>query len=152
MYNNNSDVLKLEMKEKIDDIIKKTSVVIDRDQANALMKGERVSNKHIPDNIAYTLNSHFFKPVVIVEYTREAFCMNLNRIRITFDSDLKKQEHDLDFFSHDLNLHKTEEVKDIILEVKFNNFLPKYISNLLTFNNTDRLAISKYCFSRDIIY
>jgi len=157
MYNNDPNFIKLEIKQKEGSVIKKSSIKINQAVAEQIITDSSKMTSLLqdfttPDEVLYAVGQEFYKPVVIVEYDREAYCLDFNNVRVTFDKNVRKQEHNFDFFNPNLYLEKPDEIEPIVLEVKFNNFLPREINNLLTFNNTQRLAISKYCLSRNLIY
>ncbi|MBU0660606.1 polyphosphate polymerase domain-containing protein [Patescibacteria group bacterium] len=157
IYNGKSDVVKLEVKKKEGAIVRKISSTITVSLAQKIIDVGVVSlnnneKKMIAPEIMYILERNIHKPVVIVEYMREAFLFDINNVRITFDKEVRKKEYCRDFFEKNLQLEHITDIPFIILEVKFNTYLPTYISRLLTFNNNHRLAISKYCASREFIY
>ena len=87
-------------------------------------------------------------PVVIVDYTRETFVYPTENVRITFDKGLKTGLFSTDLFSKDIFTVSPLDTGREILEVKYNRFLPDFISELLNDTPTERSAISKYVLCR----
>ena len=88
---------------------------------------------------------------VIVDYTREAYVSDLSNIRITFDKDLRTGLTNTDLFNKDFPSIKALDEPWMILEVKYNNFLPDYIKNLLQLRSAQRYAISKFVICKKMI-
>ncbi|MFC2159976.1 VTC domain-containing protein, partial [Actinomycetota bacterium] len=80
---------------------------------------------------------------------RDAYYIDINDIRITFDSSLKKDETNLNsFFNNNIDMHDVLNNNKIIMEIKYNNIIPSWIKNLLQVPRFERCAISKYTLSR----
>jgi len=92
----------------------------------------------------------FYRPVVLIDYRREAYSYDLNQIRITFDRDLKKTETNLGDLFVNKRMSDVIDNKKIIMEIKFNKTLPIWIRNILQLPGFERCAISKYTLSRYI--
>jgi hypothetical protein len=90
----------------------------------------------------------FYRPVVLVDYRREAYSYDLNQIRITFDRDLKMTETGLDDIFARRKMSDVIDRRKIIMEIKFNNTLPVWIKKILQLSGFERCAISKYTLSR----
>lgn len=89
-------------------------------------------------------------PKVIVDYRREAFIYPHGNVRITFDRNLSVCYDTVDMFS-DKAFYSPVYAKEIILEIKFNNYLPAAISAVLQGLNAPRLSVSKYIICCDKI-
>lgn len=157
-YNGTRDPIKLEVKEKQLDRIVKTSVEISENVTNKLLAGETSLS-----DIAQTIQARpalmravagkYLQPVVMVEYDREAYCLEQNAIRVTFDHAVRNAEFTTALFDEALPLEPLMIPDDmVIMEVKFNEYLPAYLSRLITAHTKQRLAISKYSDSRHIIW
>ncbi len=90
------------------------------------------------------------RPVVIVDYVREAYLHPAEEVRITFDKQLRTGMRSIDLFNPHVPTIPPFENNDIILEVKFNRVMPPYIANLLSTYcpNALQSAISKYTWCR----
>ena len=94
------------------------------------------------------MNMCCYRPKTIVEYRRKAFIAKENRIRITFDHQIRATETCWDLFSPALNLYPVLDAFNGVLEVKFNGFLLSYIKDLINGANRSELSVSKYCMAR----
>lgn len=152
IYSFNDQKVKFEIKNKINNYIMKETAIISRTDAIKML------NKNFEVMLKYnnpTLNKayiHFkkmqFRPVVMIDYIREAYTWPINNIRITFDKKLSKNSQNLNIFDKSsLNQGVIEEGK-VILEVKYDNYLPGWIKKLFETVSFTNNAISKYCLSR----
>ena len=83
-------------------------------------------------------------PKNIVQYNRLSFCLNVNNIRITFDSDVRATESCFDLFQEPLQAHPILPANLVILEVKYNDFLLDYIKQALRMVESKSTSFSKY--------
>jgi len=152
LYDLKSKYVKLEIKSKLNYCIFKESAWITREDAVELQNGNyevllRYNNKLL--NKVYCLfKKEHFHPVILVDYLREAYVHELNNIRVTFDRFLKSNAVHLDVFGKDTFMKPIIKKELIILEIKYNNFLPEFIKRMLQISRFERSAISKYCMSR----
>jgi hypothetical protein len=152
IYNLSSDIIKLEKKSKIGQFINKKSITLTKNQVKKIMNFDYEFllgiNNSLANEFYFDLKNKVYRPKVIVDYIREAFMMNINRIRITFDKFLKNGLYDIDIFRKDMPLISSIDENYYILEVKFSNFLPDYLKSILQITASSNQAISKYVFSR----
>ena len=89
------------------------------------------------------------RPSVVVEYRREAYIYPYGNVRITFDKNISASTRDLDMFSP--KYHTAEVLDDdiMVMEVKYDDYIPMHILNLLQIAIADRCAISKYVMCRE---
>jgi len=67
-----------------------------------------------------------YKPIVVVDYYRQAFVLDYNHIRITFDSELRRGT-DMDALLEPIQNTVRVLKKDfVIMEIKYNNFWLDY--------------------------
>ncbi len=153
LYNLNSSLVKLEIKNKFNDYIVKKSLIISTDDTGELISGNYNCLLDYRDAVAVNVYKEFLKdfyrPVILIDYKREAYNYDLNQIRINFDSQIKKREINLgDLFINDNNASPVLSSNKIIMEIKFNGRIPTWIKNLLQLPRFERCAISKYTLSR----
>ena len=98
------------------------------------------------------MHNELYIPSIIVDYDREAYTCPINSIRITFDKNLRASKNIYSLFDKNINTVKVFNEPKIILEVKYNHMLPKWIREILSIYNAERSSISKYCLSREILY
>ena len=82
------------------------------------------------------------RPKTIVDYTREPFIYPEGNVRVTIDYDIRSGLWETDFLDpHCLTIPAGNE---IILEVKWNAYLPSIIRSAVQLTDTRTTAFSKY--------
>lgn len=152
IYDPAAEFAMLEMKQKEGVYQKKRSLRVSREDAVELAAGRYRSLLNYENPFAAEcyglMHMQCYRPKTIVEYKRKAYIAKENRIRITFDHEIRATESNMDLFARDLNLYPVLDSFNGVLEVKYNGFLLSYIKDLV--NSTDRseLSVSKYCLAR----
>jgi len=67
---------------------------------------------------------------------------------ITLDRDIRAAQACLDLFSEKLQLHPVMEPFQVVMEVKYNGFLPSYIKDMIRMVNVSAVSIGKYALGR----
>ena len=155
IYNFSDQMIRLECKSKFRDLISKRSVRITRDLAEQLVSADPTGLESTASGLVSDtfreMRTNLLHPVVIVDYLREAYLHPAEEVRITFDMQLRSGLNSVDMFNPYLPTVPPFDHDEIILEVKYNQVLPPYIANLLTYALRDgacRSAISKYVYCR----
>ena len=89
-----------------------------------------------------------YTPRVIVEYQRIAFTFPVSNIRITVDKNLRTNLSHLNLFSSARASAPVILEGKQILEVKYDQFIPGHLKNVLSMARAERMAISKYTLAR----
>jgi len=146
------DTIKFEIKHKQGAMVLKEAAVIDQNMAKQVCQGNwdvLLKPGHPVLNKIYALAStRLYCPKVIVEYIRMAYLFPAFNIRITFDKQLHSNINHLDLFSDQYDAMPTILEGKEIMEVKYEDYMPVFISRLLTSVPTQRSAISKYTLAR----
>ena len=155
IYNFSDQMIRLECKSKFRDLISKRSVRITRDLAEQLISADPTGLESTASGLVSDtfreMSTNLLRPVVIVDYLREAYLHPAEEVRITFDMQLRSGLNSVDMFNPYLPTVPPFDHDEIILEVKYNQVLPPYIASLLTYALRDgacRSAISKYVYCR----
>lgn len=152
IYDMRDDVIKLECKHKSNGYIKKQSIGLSRKEYEKLMSGDRLFLLNRPEPFARRMYLEFaqraLKPAVIVDYTREAFIFPMEDVRVTFDKNVRTGLRSVDMFNAGIPTYPVIDDYGMVLEIKFNRFLPTYIRSLLQLEASQRSAISKYVLCR----
>ncbi|MED4583016.1 polyphosphate polymerase domain-containing protein [Brevibacillus choshinensis] len=153
IYNQSDAVIKLERKSKYDGYICKEAVSITRDEYEQVMAGQLdfllKRKTGLLHDFYYDCKNHLFQPRVVTDYVREAYLMEIGNVRVTFDKSLMTNVNTFDIFDPQMKtVHAIHEPK-MIMEVKFDNFLPINIRYLLQYFSNQRSAISKYVVCRE---
>jgi len=154
VYNPNDDFAMLEMKQKQGEYQMKRSLKVSKEDAMEIIKANYAPLLKYTDSFASEMYAYMtmnlYRPKVVVEYKRDAFIVNENNIRLTFDHDVRATENSYDIFDSNLLLIPVMEQDNIILEVKYNGFLLSYIKDLVKNVSCMNLSVSKYYMSRNI--
>ncbi|MCD7823964.1 MAG: polyphosphate polymerase domain-containing protein [Oscillospiraceae bacterium] len=154
-YNFSEDVIKLECKEKNGDRIRKESVSISSDCARALIAGDNSLLE--PDSSFVTAEflalwgGKGLRPSVVVDYTREAYVEPIGNVRITFDKALRAGVSGVDMFERELLTVPVYPNGMVIMEVKYDDFIPKHLSMLVSSVGGEKIAVSKFTTCRDVL-
>ena len=152
IYNYSDDVIFLERKRKVGDLIQKSSVRITRRLAERLIEGDprglQTSQNELMQDMFVQMRTKLLRPKVIVDYMREAWTHPVEDVRITLDMQLKTGLRSVDIFNPNILTVSSHDRDVEILEVKYNRAMPAHIAGLLHGLNTDRSAISKYVICR----
>lgn len=152
-YNRQDTRINLECKRKYGEYISKDSLTVSRGEYDAMLAGNYDVLLEHPDIVGrevYALHhARLLKPVVAVEYLREAYVMAQGNVRITFDKEISASVGDYDMFSEYYEVRKVLEPGVMVLEVKFDDYLPDMIFQILKTAMTNKCAISKYVMCRE---
>ncbi len=155
IYKLSDQKIQLECKTKIGNLISKRSLIIPKILAEQLIAGdpsglEKTASGLLRD-IYREMSLNLLRPVVIVDYIREAYIHPVEEVRITFDKQLRTGFRNIDLFNPSIpTIPIVDAYSPMILEVKYNRFLPSYIKDILTTycHNPMHSAISKYTLCR----
>ncbi len=153
IYNLSDKAVKLERKHKDGQYIRKDSLPLSRSECEQLVAGNLDFLFNRPEPLAKQLYGIFrtkaLRPKVLVDYVREPFVFPAEDVRVTFDKDVRTAMRATDLFNPSLPTYPVWELRNcMILEVKFNNSLPRYIQSLVQVDAAQHTAASKYLFCR----
>lgn len=154
IYNFSDSFIRMECKSKYGEYISKRQAVITRNLCEQLMTGDpsglENTSSGLLREVFKEMRINLLKPVVIVDYVREAYMHPAEDIRITFDKQLRSGLFSHDLFNPHLPTVPPLSADQIILEVKFNRVLPAYLANVISIAAgwSCRSAISKYTLCR----
>lgn len=153
IYNYSDKTIKLERKHKSGQYIKKDSVGLTREECDELLAGNYMflldREEPFARQMYGVLRTRCIKPKVIVDYTREPYVFNDEEVRVTFDKNIRTGLRSTDLFNPNIPTFPVWDLKNcMVLEVKFNRYLPVYIQSLVQMNAAQRTAASKYVFCR----
>ena len=148
---NDSNKKKLELKLKTGNETEKISTNINREVYNAIIERDlEVLQKYFADDLIrrFTLDllRNYLSPICIIKYDREAYKDDNDNLRITFDHSLYVSRFEHGFEEMDLKLLKDSM---LILEIKFELFLPDHIKEIFNKINLNLIAYSKYFMGYD---
>lgn len=152
IYRYSDKDIKLECKSKFGDLISKRSLLIPRDLADQLIAcdptGLEKTSAPLLHDMYREMRTRLLRPVVIVDYIREAYIYGPENVRITFDKEIRTGMTNFDMFNPRIPTLPVMDENLVVLEVKFQRVLPDFIKNLLTGISAQRMAVSKYVLCR----
>ena len=151
-YDIHAPQMNLEIKEKLRGYTKKTSSAITAEECTEIMNG---TYNHIYDDrktlnsLAVEMKTSLMRPKIIVDYERTAFVCPSGNVRITFDRNIAATRCWQDFLCDDMSqLTPLLPAGMHIMEVKYDQFIPDFITQLLETGNLRQTAFSKYYLGR----
>ncbi len=152
-YNRSDSYIKLEKKEKIRNLCRKTSVRINREIYDNILYGDArmllTLNSQVANELYCAIKTQGFRPVTVVEYERRVFVHPISQTRITFDTNVKGSTIGVDIFTDWASFVPTVSPVSAILEIKYDEFLPEFISRIIPHTQVSRqTAICKYVYGR----
>lgn len=154
IYNYSDATIKLERKVKDGAYIFKQDARLTRDEFESVMAGDYgfllASPQPLCREFYVACMAQLMRPKVIVDYEREAFVYGPGRVRVTFDANLRAAAPTSDIFDPDLPTYDAVPYGKTIMEVKFTEFYPQLVKELLAPGAHELSAISKYvlCYER----
>ena len=148
-YNDDFSFISLEKKMKINDLCLKASAPISEEECRKLLEGDRewmLENASELVKEFYTkLNTQLLRPQVLVSYTREPYIFEAGNVRVTFDMDIRSTLFKKEFLQKEVSdINVGEKTGDMILEVKFDDYLPDVIADIIQLGSCEHIAFSKY--------
>lgn len=149
-YNGDKSVIRLEKKSKFSNLGSKQSAPLTEQQAQSIVDGD---TKWMIDS-RYPLIRELYSKMqttglatkTIVDYTREPFIYPPGNVRVTLDYNIRSGIKSTDFLNTEC---VTVPVSDsIILEVKWDGFLPDIIRDAVSLRDRREGAFSKYAACR----
>lgn len=151
-YNNDTSKMFFEIKRKIRGKTQKLQCLITAEQVNDLINGRGLkyddSLNPLLKKLFVEQNTRIMKPKVIVEYDRIPYVYSIGNVRITFDLNLRASISTKDFLKKDLFFRPIMPTGINLLEVKYDELIPKYIYNSLNLNTLKQTSFSKYYLCR----
>ena len=148
MYNYDPRFLKLEKKEKLGSLTRKTAETI------LLRDALRLQYRNVPQTpedistlqgeLAARIRNSGFRAMTLVDYDRTPFICRDGNTRITLDENLRTRPFDANLTASPNAMIPVLDRNQVILEVKFDDFLPGYLSDALSDIPKVNLAISKF--------
>lgn len=144
--------VKLELKQKEGTDSWKQSLLLSREEAEAMQHGDYSFLQLRPEPVATTLYLRLIQgaylPKTLVEYDREAYIFDAGDVRITFDTGTRATASDWDLFAQTPPWTTIAPPGTGVLEVKYTSLLPSFLKEIV--KTADRLAgpNSKYVQAR----
>lgn len=150
-YNGDTSVIHLEKKSKIGGLGNKQSASLTAEEAQWIVEGRLDwmlhSDRPLVQELYVKMTTEGLRPKTIVDYIREPFVYAPGNVRVTLDYDIRTGLGCVDFLNTNCPMIPAGDAP-IILEVKWDEFLPEVIRDVVQLNNRRVGAYSKYAACR----
>ncbi len=150
-YNNDTSLIRLEKKSKINGLCLKDSCVLTKEQAQAIVNGDFSwmlnSDAALIRELYSKMMSQGLRPKTVVNYLREPFVFSPGNVRVTLDRNIRTSINCVEFLNPDCVTVPARN-SPIILEVKWDEYLPDIIRDAVQLSNCRTAAFSKYAVCR----
>lgn len=152
-YNDDTSFIRLEKKSKKSGLGNKQMAPLTLEEVQKIIDGDYEWMKSCKDRPLilelYTkMVLQGLRPKTIVDYTREPFTFDAGNVRVTLDYNIRTGLKCTDFLNSDCVTIPAGDTNTIILEVKWDNYLPDIIKDIVQLEGRRGAAFSKYAVSR----
>ena len=150
-YNDDHSFIALERKRKIDALGYKESVVLRLIEAQAILDGDTAFLRTRPEPLCWDFlreTERGCRPRVTVSYRREPYLYAPGNVRVTFDSEIRTSLFHRAALSEIRGISATDTSEMMLMEVKYDAYLPQIIADLIQPSTLYRQAFSKYAACR----
>lgn len=149
-YDGDCSLIHLEKKSKLGGLCAKAQATVTEEEVRALLAGDtdwmRSSGRDLVWELYYRMVTQRLRPRTIVEYTREAYLYAPGNVRVTLDTNIRTGLGSTDFLDPDRVTIPAAEA--VVLEVKWDTFLPDCIRGAVQLEGRRTAAFSKYAVCR----
>lgn len=149
-YSDDFSTLHLEKKVKYGGLGTKYSCPMTEEQLRKLLEGDyswMMDTGHpLMQELYLRMTTDILRPKTIVSYTREPFVYGPGNVRVTFDYDIRSSVRVTDMLKSDALVPAA--VGQVLMEVKYDDFLPDIIRMILQEGTLRARAFSKYAICR----
>lgn len=150
-YDGNTDFLNLEKKSKRNNLTYKQKCSITAEEYEKIRFDDiswmENDSRLLMQDLYRQMKMLQLKPVTVVDYEREVFIYKYGNVRVTFDSSIRTSLRNNDVLNMNIPMVDTEP-EVVLLEIKYDEFLPTIIKQLLQVSDLRAGAYSKYQISR----
>lgn len=152
-YGEDLQYIHLEKKQKISGLCLKSSAVLDPEDCQRLLAGDQNwlanTTSELAQELAFQMQSQLLRPRTLVGYTREAYIYPAGNVRITFDFDLFTAQDPSVFLRPDPGIIPVAGGQ-MLMELKYDGFLPSHLADALQLGTLRVRAFSKYAACRTL--
>ena len=150
-YNDDPSLIRLEKKSKRSGLGSKQSAVLTAEEAQAIVDGRLdwmpESGRPLVQELYAKMRSQGLRPKTIVDYIREPYLYGPGNVRVTLDYNIRTGLGCTDLLDPDCVTVPAGDAP-IILEVKWDEYLPTVIRDLIQLTGCRTTAFSKYAICR----
>ena len=152
IYDGSAGVIHLEIKEKCRGLTRKTSCDLSEEECRQLMEGDMslsLDERAPLNRLRLLMRCARMEPKVIIAYERTAYVHPSGNVRITLDRNIMASRRREEFLEDRVSGMVPVLPTGIhVLEVKYDEFLPDVIAQLLETGKLRQTAFSKYYLGR----
>lgn len=150
-YNGDTSLIRLEKKSKLAGLGSKETVLLTREEARKIVEGETgwmgSDARELVRELYVKRKIQGLEPRTVVDYTREPYVFEPGNVRVTLDYDIRTGLGSTDFLRPDLVTVPAGEAP-ILMEVKWDRYLPDIIRQAAALPGRRAAAFSKYAQGR----
>lgn len=147
LYNWDTSLIKLEKKSKRNGLGTKHSVNLTAEEAQKIVDGNldwmMASDQALVQELYCKMRYQRLEPKTIVDYTREPFIFKPGNVRVTLDYDIRTGQERTDFLDPEVVTIPAGDAP-MLVEVKWDEFLPTIIKDAVTLPDRRVGSFSKY--------
>lgn len=147
LYNRDTSLIKLEKKSKRNGLGTKYSANLTEEEAQKIVDGDldwmMASDQALVQELYCKMRYQRLEPKTIVDYTREPFIFRPGNVRVTLDYDIRTGQERTDFLDPEVVTIPAGDAP-ILVEVKWDEFLPTIIKDAVTLPDRRVGSFSKY--------
>ncbi len=147
-YEKDLSLMHLEKKQKNDGLCLKSSAPISADQCRRILDGDWQwlldSDQSLLQELGFKMSTQLLRPRTVVSYTREPYVYGPGNVRVTFDKNITSSLAPIYFLDPTALALSAGTPGTMILEVKYDEFLPEMIRNAIEYDCTRLQSFSKY--------
>ena len=151
-YNSDSRFIRLEKKQKKNSLCLKTSCMVSKEDCQRIIDGDTGWLTHAEEpllqELGFKMATQLLRPRTIVAYRREAYVYGPGNVRITFDKQVCSTLSPNDYLKPLPAALSALQSGTMILEVKYDEFLPEHIRSIIAPYLSRQESISKYAACR----
>lgn len=153
IYGENTDLILLEKKEKENSMSRKTICRLTQAEYEQVFHGhvERLywkTDKSLLKEFCIQIIYKRFAPKVVIKYERTAFIDYPGNVRVTLDRNISCSPQNNRFMESDYTVIPVLQKGFHLLEIKYDEFLPDYIKQVIQLKTLEQATFSKYYMGR----
>lgn len=152
IYNASDEKITLELKQKRRGMTRKLSCPLGREQCRRILRGEILEDDvelaPLLRKFVLQQKGRNLMPKVIVEYERVPYIFKLGNVRVTLDENIVSSSQTEHFLDSDFRRRPVMPAGQHVLEIKYDEFLPDSVRQVLALETLQRTSFSKYYLCR----
>lgn len=151
-YGDDRSFFLLEKKRKVDRLCMKLDAQVTGEECRRILRNDTewmMEREDLLREFCCSQRTQQLRPRVVVSYLREPYVYEPGNVRITFDSNIRTSLYDQNFLdARRVDVPATDGADAVLMEVKYDRFLPAVVQDLIQIGRARQGAFSKYGASR----